>query len=174
MAKLRASLAQSPPHEAILVPDVRVSGLEGTVSTARYCPSTIQDLSRARCLENLLQKSIPTQICQLVLYIGNSKGQVVGFVEELTSEKRHVNHFGTHLGGRPGLAGLHRDRSRLSSSGHPPSPASIQLYNRDAARRVVAFLPFCDSALMNLPHPYGVAYRRVYGGSTCGSLEESH
>jgi hypothetical protein len=34
------------------------------------------------------QKSIPNQIRQLILYISNSKGQVDGFAQELTFEKR--------------------------------------------------------------------------------------
>ena len=34
------------------------------------------------------QKSIPTEISQHVLHIGNSKGRVDGFVGELTSAKR--------------------------------------------------------------------------------------
>jgi len=38
--------------------------------------------------EVVLQKSIPTQICQLILYISKSKGYVDGFVGQLTSAKR--------------------------------------------------------------------------------------
>ena len=41
----------------------------------------------------VLQKSIPTQIRQRVLYISNSKGYVDGFVEELPSAKRLYKHF---------------------------------------------------------------------------------
>ena len=36
----------------------------------------------------VLQKSIPTQIRQLILYISNSQGSVDGFVRELTSAER--------------------------------------------------------------------------------------
>ena len=38
--------------------------------------------------EDVLQKSTPKQMCQLILYIGNSEGYVDGFVKELTSAKR--------------------------------------------------------------------------------------
>ena len=38
--------------------------------------------------EVVLQKSILTQIRQLILYMSNSKGQVDGFVGKLTSAKR--------------------------------------------------------------------------------------
>jgi len=37
----------------------------------------------------VLQKSIPEQIRQLILYISNNKGYVYGFVQELTFAKRH-------------------------------------------------------------------------------------
>ena len=36
----------------------------------------------------VLHKSIPTQVCQLILDISSSKEQVDGFVGELTSAKR--------------------------------------------------------------------------------------
>ena len=39
------------------------------------------------------QKSIPVQIRQLILYIGNNKGYVAGFVRELTFAKRHYKRF---------------------------------------------------------------------------------
>ena len=39
-------------------------------------------------LKVVSQKPIPTQICQLILYISNSKGQVDEFVGDLTSAKR--------------------------------------------------------------------------------------
>ena len=39
-------------------------------------------------LKVVLQKAIPTQICQLILYISNSKGYADEFVGELTSAKR--------------------------------------------------------------------------------------
>ena len=42
-------------------------------------------------LEVVVQKSIPTQICQLI--ISNSKGSVNGFLGELTSAKRLYKHF---------------------------------------------------------------------------------
>ena len=38
-------------------------------------------------LQVVLSKSIPTQICQLILHISNSKEYVDGFVGELTSAK---------------------------------------------------------------------------------------
>ena len=38
--------------------------------------------------EVVLQKSIPTQIRQLIFYIRNSEGYVDGFVGELTPTKR--------------------------------------------------------------------------------------
>jgi hypothetical protein len=41
----------------------------------------------------VLQKSIPTQIHQLILYISNSKGQADGFVGQLTSAKRLQKHL---------------------------------------------------------------------------------
>ena len=41
----------------------------------------------------VLQKSIPTQICQFVLYICDCKGQVDVFVGGVTSAKRLGNHF---------------------------------------------------------------------------------
>ena len=41
----------------------------------------------------ILQKPIPSQICQLILYISNKKGWVGGFVRELTSEVRLYKHF---------------------------------------------------------------------------------
>jgi len=43
--------------------------------------------------EVVVQKSIPTQIRQLVLYIRNSKGYVDRFWGELTSSKRLLKHF---------------------------------------------------------------------------------
>ena len=43
--------------------------------------------------EVVLQKSIPTQIRQLILHISYSKVEVVGFVGELTSAKRLEKHF---------------------------------------------------------------------------------
>jgi len=39
------------------------------------------------------QKSIPTQIRQLIFYISNSKEYVDGFVRELTFAKRLYKHF---------------------------------------------------------------------------------
>ena len=39
-------------------------------------------------LRDISQKSIPTQIRQLILYISNIEGQVDGFVGVLTSAKR--------------------------------------------------------------------------------------
>ena len=50
-------------------------------------------LSHTKCFEVVSQKSIPTQIRQLILYISNSKGWVDGFVGELTSAKRIQKHF---------------------------------------------------------------------------------
>ena len=46
------------------------------------------------------QKSIPTQICQLILYIRHSEGEVIGFVRELTYAKRLCKHI---LGDKVGL-----------------------------------------------------------------------
>ena len=44
-------------------------------------------------VEDVLQKSIPTQIRQLVLLISNSKVQGDGLVEELTSAERPEQHL---------------------------------------------------------------------------------
>ena len=41
----------------------------------------------------VLQKSIPTQIRQLLLYISNDEGLIDGFVRELTFAKRRCKHF---------------------------------------------------------------------------------
>jgi len=41
----------------------------------------------------VLQNSVPAQICQRILYISNNKGQVDGFVRELTCAKRLYKHF---------------------------------------------------------------------------------
>jgi hypothetical protein len=43
--------------------------------------------------EVVLQKSNPTQIHQLILYMSSSKGHVDGFVRELTHAKRLQKHF---------------------------------------------------------------------------------
>ena len=43
--------------------------------------------------EDVLQRLIPTQIRQLILYIRNSKGYFDGFVRELTSAKHLYKHF---------------------------------------------------------------------------------
>ena len=40
-----------------------------------------------------LQKSIPTRIRQLILYISNSKGSVDEFERDSTSAKRPLKHF---------------------------------------------------------------------------------
>ena len=41
----------------------------------------------------VLQKSIPAQIRQLILYISNSKGYVDGFVGGVTSAKQLYKYF---------------------------------------------------------------------------------
>ena len=45
---------------------------------------TVAAQAADRVFKNVLQKSIPTQIRQLILCIGNSEGLVDGFVGELT------------------------------------------------------------------------------------------
>ena len=43
--------------------------------------------------EVVLQKSIPTQNCQLTRYVSNGQGQVDGFVRESTFAERRYEHF---------------------------------------------------------------------------------
>ena len=54
---------------------------------------TVQAYLTQSVSEVVLQKSIRTKIRQLILHSGNSKGQVDGFVGELTSVKRISKHF---------------------------------------------------------------------------------
>ena len=49
--------------------------------------------SRTNRFQSCLQKSIPAQIRQLILYISKSKGYVDGSVGKLTSAKRLFKHF---------------------------------------------------------------------------------
>ena len=50
-------------------------------------------LSHRKFYEVISQWSVPAQICQLVLFIRNTKGQDDGFVRELAFAKRLYNHF---------------------------------------------------------------------------------
>ena len=50
-------------------------------------------------LHTRTQKSIPTQICQLVLYIGDNTGSVAGFVRGLTFAERIYKHLLRDRGG---------------------------------------------------------------------------
>ena len=43
--------------------------------------------------ENVVQKSIPARISQLIFYVSIGKGQVDEFVRELTFAKRRYEHF---------------------------------------------------------------------------------
>ena len=60
--------------------------------STRSPPSPFATLSCTKCFRNRLQKSIPTQIRQLILYISNSEGYVDGFVGEWTCAKRLEKH----------------------------------------------------------------------------------
>jgi len=63
----------------------RVGRLDHRVQPA--LSATSPGLSHTKFFKSVC-KSIPTQIRQLILYISNSKGEVDGFVGELTSAKR--------------------------------------------------------------------------------------
>ena len=61
------------------------------------CPDALITWQVIACPEDafqvVLQKSIPAQIRQLILYISNNEGQVDGFVRELSFAKRRYKHF---------------------------------------------------------------------------------
>ena len=54
------------------------------VNAEGFCPTSVDKV--------VLQKSIPAQIRQLILYDHLSKEHVDGFVRELTLEKQHYEH----------------------------------------------------------------------------------
>ena len=51
-------------------------------------PKVDMCISRKVCINVVLQKSIPAQIRQLIFHISDDKGQVDGFVRELTFAKQ--------------------------------------------------------------------------------------
>ena len=81
----RLGLPLVPRHRAT------VGSYGGAVSYARGTPVCTSDETPREAVHRpfkvVLQKSIPAQIRQLILYISNSKGQVDEFVGELTSAK---------------------------------------------------------------------------------------
>ena len=56
-------------------------------------------ISQIIVLKVVVQKSIPTQTCQLILSISKSKGYVDGCVGELTTAKRISKHCVSDRGG---------------------------------------------------------------------------
>jgi len=55
-------------------------------------PVGVQSYLTQKYYQVVLQKSIPVQIRQPFLYISNNKGQIGGFVGELTLAKRFHKH----------------------------------------------------------------------------------
>ena len=83
---------------------------------------TAQPYRTQSVFDVVLQKATPTQIRQLILYIGNSEGKVDRFVGELTSAKRLRKHVvrDKNANAVPGdtiLCGL---QSLLRTVCHPP------------------------------------------------------
>ena len=73
------------------------SGRTGRLFFSRCLPP-LPWLSLEFCLTEsvhkvVLQKSIPAQICHLILHMGNNKGYVNGFVLELTLAEQIHKHF---------------------------------------------------------------------------------
>ena len=66
-----------------------------------------------------LQKSIPAQIRQLILYISNDKGEVDGYVRETTCSKQVYKSF---LGDKPPRPTHPPNAPRPASSPPPLSP----------------------------------------------------
>ena len=73
----------------ILMKRVHPTGWQGVMG--KKVP--LSEADRASLPKVVLRKSIPTQIPQLILRIGNGNGYVDGFVGELTSAKRLLTHF---------------------------------------------------------------------------------
>ena len=64
------------------------------VVSAHWALATPAAASATPCVHKVVfEKSIPAQICQLILYISNDKGLVDGFVRELTFARRRHEHF---------------------------------------------------------------------------------